>query len=111
MTDTAPIDDPYDARRDRHLDEIPAMRRMLGDIHAILVGDVRTGTPGLLEGHREHTRRLTEIETRCARHSERIHAVEAAPGNTARHAWWEALKIALIAIGSIIIGRQLPPGH
>lgn len=92
MTDTAPMDD---SRRDRFLDEIPAMKRMISDMHVALMGDMRTGASGLIADHREHGRRITDLESRTNRQSEKIHTMQAAGGNHAKRAWWEVAKAAI----------------
>lgn len=49
---------------------------MVEDLHRAILGDVRTGTPGLLEGHRDHERRISYLERSNRDGSERADALE-----------------------------------
>lgn len=49
---------------------------MVEDLHRAILGDVRTGAPGLLEGHRDHERRITNIEHSMREGAGRTEAVE-----------------------------------
>ncbi|MBO9539702.1 hypothetical protein J7643_03820 [bacterium] len=49
---------------------------MVEDLHRAILGDVRTGAPGLLEGHRDHERRLTHLEHAQREGMGRTEAVE-----------------------------------
>ncbi len=120
MADTDPMDCPADVRCQRNLDEIPAMKRMIADMHVALVGDMRTGAPGLLAEHRDHDRRLGDLEARTNRHSDKIHVLQtetipglvAAGGTTAKKAWWEVGKAAITgAVGAALAWLAIKPPH
>jgi|GEM_PF-4924378 len=49
---------------------------MVGDLHRAILGDVKTGAPGLLEGHRDHERRLTHLEHSLRDEAGKSHQVE-----------------------------------
>lgn len=125
MTDTAPIDCPPEGLPacHRHMAEIPALKRMVSDIHYAWMGDLRTGTPGMAEILRDLARRVSDLEGRTNRHSEKIHALQnveipaivAASGNTAKRAWWEVAKVAIAgtvsAMGvwlALVFGGKVP---
>lgn len=52
------------------------LEAMVEDLHRAILGDVRTGAPGLLEGHRDHERRITYVEHSIRDGSERSAAIE-----------------------------------
>lgn len=49
---------------------------MVEDLHRAILGDVRTGAAGLLEGHRDHERRISHLEHSLREDAGRMDAVE-----------------------------------
>lgn len=52
------------------------LEAMVEDLHRAILGDVRTGTPGLLEGHRDHERRINYLERSVHAGTEKTAAIE-----------------------------------
>lgn len=52
------------------------LEAMVEDLHRAILGDVRTGTPGLMEGHRDHERRISFLEHSFRGSAERTAIVE-----------------------------------
>lgn len=104
------------------------LEAMVEDLHRAILGDVRTGAPGLFEGHRDHERRISHLERSVRTGTEqaealdrRVGVLEQAPARAAeaeiaeqleskrfvRQEWTAGL---IRALGTAIVGGLIGAG-
>lgn len=95
---------------------IEEMRDAIARIERALLGDLITGSPGLVERQRKTEDRLDEHHRRLERQSERLHALEQAGSDrmrwTLRTVWEQGLRAgAAAAVGALAAIFANKPPH
>lgn len=101
MTDRSPIEE---------------MRDAIARIERALLGDLSTGSPGLVERQRQAEQRIEDHGRRLERHSDRLHALEQAGTErmrwTVKTVWEQALRAGAAAVvGALAAVFASKPPH